>query len=333
MDVIQASSVMLTDPAHVRLAHDARYEQGSAFVNGAYCGLHEATIPLMDYGFRHADAAYDVVSASKGYVFRLQDHLDRFDRSCDLFRLRNPYGQRDTARILDTLVKLAGTREAYIFWCVTRGLSRPGGHHNDIAGYENRFYAYVVPYRFIADDVKRTSGLDLMVSRKYIRIPQKAVDPRAKNFHWLDMQLSLFEAHDSGTDFSVLCDSDSFLAEAPGSNIFLIKDGVLFTPDRGCLEGITRQTAMDLAAEIGMPVRVERVHVEQLRNADEAFLSSTAGGIMPINRVDGRLLGGTDGPGRLTTELHNLYWEKRWAGWHGTAVDFSQPADLTAGLN
>jgi branched-chain amino acid aminotransferase len=331
MEVIQSAQVMLSDPAHTRLPHEERYERGSAFVNGEYCGLAEATIPLLDLGFRHGDATYDVVSSSKGYVFRLQEHLERFERSCALLRLKNPYGMPETARILDTLVKLAGTREAYIFWCVTRGLAKPGGHHNDPRGYDNRFYAYVVPYRFIADDPMRSKGMKLIVSKQFIRIPPKAVDPRAKNFHWLDLQLSLFEAHDGGNDFSVLCDSDDYLAESPGANIFLIKDGVLFTPDSGCLEGITRKTAMELAAEIGMHVREERVHVRQLLEADEAFLTSTAGGIMPIDSVDGKALGGIAGPGRLAARLHNLYWQKRWDGWHGTPTDFSIPADLTAG--
>lgn len=124
----------------------------------------------------------------------------------------------------------------------------------------------------------------------------------------------------------MLCDAKDNLTEAPGSNIFLIKDGELFTPDSGCLEGITRKTALELAAQIGMPIHVEKVHVEQLRNADEAFLTSTAGGIMPVNSVDGKVLGGKAGPGELTTTLHNLYWTKRWDGWLGTPVDYSHPA-------
>lgn len=117
------------------------------------------------------------------------------------------------------------------------------------------------------------------------------MDPTAKNFHWMDLKLSLFEAGRNKSDWSVLCDAKDNLTEAPGSNIFLIKDGELFTPDSGCLEGITRKTALELAAQIGMPIHVEKVHVEQLRNADEAFLTSTAGGIMPVNSVDGKVLG------------------------------------------
>jgi len=187
---------------------------------------------------------------------------------------------------------------------------------------------FVVPYVFISDDEQRTRGTDLLVSKQYIRIPPEAVDPTAKNFHWMDLKLSLFEAKAANKEWSVLCDANGYLTEAPGSNIFLIKDGALYTPDSGCLEGITRKTTLELAKEIGMPIHVERVHVEQLRNADEAFLTSTAGGIMPINTVDDSVLGGKAGPGELTTQLHNLYWTKRWDGWLGTAVDYSTPANV-----
>jgi branched-chain amino acid aminotransferase len=144
----------------------------------------------------------------------------------------------------------------------------------------------------------------------------------------MDLKLSLFEAKAANKEWSVLCDANGYLTEAPGSNIFLIKDGALYTPDSGCLEGITRKTTLELAKEIGMPIHVERVHVEQLLNADEAFLTSTAGGIMPINSVDDTVLGGKAGPGELTTRLHNLYWTKRWDGWLGTAVDYSTPVNV-----
>jgi branched-chain amino acid aminotransferase len=164
-----------------------------------------------------------------------------------------------------------------------------------------------------------------MVSQKYIRIPPKSLDPTAKNFHWMDLKMSMFEAHDNGRDWSVLCDGEGYLTESPGANIFFIKQGVLCTPDSGCLEGITRKTAIELATEMGIPVNMGRFHVDQLRGADEAFITSTGGGILPVNGVDGHVLGGTPGPGELTTKLHNLYWTKRWAGWLGTPVDYDEP--------
>ena len=117
---------------------------------------------------------------------------------------------------------------------------------------------------------------------------------------------------------------DGYVSEASGENIFVVRDGVVYTPElTSCLEGITRRTTLELAAEIGLPAREEKVHADQLLAADEAFITSTAGGIMPVNSVDGIVFGGSDGPGELTARLHNLYWEKRWDGWLGTPVHYA----------
>jgi len=322
MSIIPVQEIMLSHPEHARAPHDPAFESGAAYA-GKICPISEASIPILDLGFRHGDAAYDVVSISKGLIFRLDDHLERFARSCAKFRLRNPFDNHRTSEILIELVKHAGTKDAYIWWCVTRGRLAAGGRPYHADSYENQFYAYVVPYRFIADDSVRQRGMRLQIS-SFIRIPERSVDPTAKNFHWLDLQLAHFKACDGGFDLPVLCDANGKLTEAPGANIFFIKDRVIYTPDHGVLEGVTRRTTMELAAELGLTVRVEAVDAEQLKNADEAFLTSTAGGIMPIDSVDETVLGGTPGPGELTTQLHNLYWKKRWEGWRGTKVDYTQ---------
>jgi branched-chain amino acid aminotransferase len=269
-----------------------------------------------------ADAAYDVVSVSKGFFFRLEDHLERFDSACKKFFLRSPHDRQEIVDILTRLVSLAGTREAYVWWAVTRGPTP--AKRTDPNSYENRFYAFAIPYRFIASDEQRERGLDLLISKRYIRIPPDAVDPTAKNFHWMDLKLSLFEAGEQGREWTVLCDAEGNLTEGPGVNIFFIKNGELYTPDSGCLEGITRKTTLELAGELGIPVHLGQFTADALREADEAFLTSTAGGIMPVNSVDGHILGGADGPGALTTKLHNLYWSKRWSGWLGTQVNYGK---------
>jgi branched-chain amino acid aminotransferase len=99
----------------------------------------------------------------------------------------------------------------------------------------------------------------------------------------------------------------------------VVKDGRLLTPQGNVLEGMTRRTVFDLAAELGVPAGAADLTPEALRNADEAFLSSTAGGIMPVSRVDGRPLG-TGAPGPLSLRFRTLYWDKREAGWLGTPV-------------
>ena len=136
--------------------------------------------------------------------------------------------------------------------------------------------------------------------------------------------MSLFEAGRRGGDWSVLTDGHGHLAEAPGSNIFVVKDGVISTPIDWCLEGITRQTTIELCRELGIEIDLRKVRVEELIDADEAFYTSSAGGIMPINSVDSKVLGGVSGPGPITTYLHNLYWERRWSGWLGTPVDYTK---------
>ena len=327
MNIIQVEKIIQDDPAHARMSHEKKYTDGAAFINGKYCSMSDAAIPIGDHGFFHSDAAYDVTSATKGYIFRLQDHLDRLERSCESLRLQSPYDREGTTEIITSLIKTVGTKEAYIFWCVTRGFGKSRARSVDPDSFENRFYAFVLPLSYnniIGGDGQRTRGMDIMISRDYIRIPPNSVSPLAKNFHWLDMQMSLFEAGDQGKEWSVLTGADGFLTEAPGANIFIIKSGELFTPDSGCLEGITRRTALELAKMIGMPVHIEKIHPDQLLEADEAFMTSTAGGILPINSVNDRVLGGKMGPGELTTCLHNMYWEKRWQGWLGTPVIYGK---------
>lgn len=333
MAVTQVDQFMQNDPSSARLPHDERYEKGISFTNGKPCSRDEAMVPMSDMGFQHSDVTYEVAVVSRGRFFRLQDHFARFARSCDSFRLRNPYTNEEMVEIFSNLIRLTGLKNASVFWCVTRGLAKPGVNvvrdRNNPDAFENRFYATVAPYGSIATQEQRNKGLDLIVSEKYVRIHPKAVDPTAKNFHWMDMKLSLFEARDRGKDWSVLTDIDGYLTECAGANIFVIKGGELYTPDSGCLEGITRKTALELAGMMGVPTHVEKVHVSKLRQADDAFMTSSAGGVMPINSVDGIVLGGVAGPGELAVRFHNLYWERMWEGWMSSPVDYADAVPLS----
>jgi branched-chain amino acid aminotransferase len=308
MEIIRAGEIMATHPEHERLPYETAYGFGAAFINDHYCPLIEAAIPITDCGFMHADAVYDVVSVSRSAFFRLEQHQDRFAEEAD---------------ILHKIVAIAGLRDAYVWWTVTRGAPPLGrAEMVDPDRFDCRFYAFACPFIFIADDEQRTRGLDLVLSRERVRISPRAVDPRAKNLHWLDMQMALFEAGDRGAEWVVLPDEDGYLTEAAGANIFIVKDGVVLTPDAGCLEGITRQSVFDLCSELGIPSKATRVHSDKLRDAEEVFLTTTAGSVMPVRTVDGQLLAGREGPGEISAALHNLYWERRWAGWEATPVRY-----------
>lgn len=106
----------------------------------------------------------------------------------------------------------------------------------------------------------------------------------------------------------MLVDAEGYLTEGPGFNLFVVQEGELITPDRGVLEGITRRTVLELAAEMGMPAKLERFQADVLQRADEIFITSTAGGIMPITVLDDQRVG--DGkPGAVTMALRQRYWE------------------------
>ncbi len=323
MELIRAEEIMVSHPEHQRMPHDPAYVLGGAFIGDHFCPITEAAIPIVDCGFMHADAVYDVVSVSRGAFFRLEEHQARFAQACEAIRVTNPYDRDREAEILHELVARTGLRDAYVWWTVTRGMPPMGrAEMVDPSKFMNCFYAFAVYFIFMADDEQRARGVDLVVSRDRIRIPTRAVDPRAKNFCWLDMQMALFEAGDRGAEWAVLTDEDGYLAEAAGANIFAIIDGTVVTPEAGCLEGITRQSVFDLCDEIGLPHEAARIHADRLRSADEIFMTTTAGSVMPVRSLDGEPVAGRDGPGELSVRLHNLYWEKRWSGWKATPVRY-----------
>ena len=173
MDILPIKNIMQTNPAHKRHPHDIAYENGAAFTFGRYCSLAQAMVPIFDPGFYQADAVYDVVSVSRGHIFRFEEHLDRFERSCGNFQLMNPYSKEETTDILTNLVKLTGLKDALIYWCVTRGLYSNDGFPDriDFSSYDNQFYAYIVPYGSIVNERQQSMGLNIMVSKKYRRIP------------------------------------------------------------------------------------------------------------------------------------------------------------------
>jgi len=290
---------------------------GIAFVDGEYLPASEAKVSIFDIGFTRGDAVYDTVSVWKGYFFRLDDHVGRFLRSCAGMRLTCPHAPAELKRILAGCVDRAGLQDAYAQMIVTRG-SFPSLTRRDPRLCRNRFVGFAIPYVWIVSPERQEQGIDLTIAENR-RTPTEAIDPRVKNFNWMDLQRGLFEALDRGGDTAVLCTPIGYLAEGPGFNLWIVDGEGLATPRSNVLEGMTRRTVFDLAAETGTAAREADLTPEALRGAREAFLSSTAGGIMPVSRIDGQPLGGGQ-PGPLTRRLRALYWEKREAGWLGTAV-------------
>src|ERR687886_279876 len=283
----------------------AAYAEGAAFVDGRIVPAVEARIPILDWGFLRSDATYDVAHVWRGSFFRLEDHLDRFERGMARLHMSLPYDRAQIRDILTECVRLSGLREAYAEIICTRGVPPPGSR--DPRECENNLFAFAVPFVWIADPERQERGLHATISRVQ-RIGPESVDPTVKNYHWLDLQLGLYEAYERGGETVILVDSRDNVVEGPGVNVFTVKDGRLSTPSRGVLEGITRKTVIELAAELGIPLETRRVPADEVRAADEVFITSTAGGVIPVTTGDGRAVGAGE-PGRVTLRLREAYWE------------------------
>ncbi|MFQ5937115.1 MAG: aminotransferase class IV [Acidiferrobacterales bacterium] len=279
---------------------------GVAFIAGSYCPIAEAKISLLDWGFLRSDATYDVVHVWQGRFFRLDKHLDRFLASVTRLRLTLPYDRAQLTDILAQCVRRAQLEDAYVEMICTRGMSPT--FSRDPRDAINQFIAFAIPFGWIANEEQRQRGMNLAISTVR-RIPPESVDPKIKNYHWLDFIQALFEAYDRNAENVVLLDTDGNVTEGPGFNLFVVKNGAIATPVRGVLEGITRHTVIELCAELGIDASKALVPVDDLRNADEVFISSTAGGIMSITSIDGMAVGNGD-PGSITTKLTDLYWQK-----------------------
>lgn len=282
------------------------YPPGTAYIDGAFRPISEAKISVLDWGLLRSDATYDVVHVWRGRFFRLDLHLDRFLHSVQRLRLSLPFDRAALTATLMQCVRRSGLRDAYVEMICTRG--HAPDFSRDPRAAVNRFIAFAIPFGWIADEEQRRRGLHIAVSQVR-RIPPSSVDPTVKNYHWLDFVSGLFDAYDRGAENVVLVDAEGDIAEGPGFNLFAVKDGAVTTPAEGTLMGITRRTALELCAELAIPARQGVLAADALRAADEVFITSTAGGIMPVTRIDDAPI--ADGrPGPLTGRLTDLYWQK-----------------------
>ncbi len=299
---------------------EPRFAGGVAYVDGQFCPIEDARIPLLDWGFLRSDACQETISVWEGSFFRLQDHLERFQRSIGRLRMTLPMTPDQIRRIVHELVILPGFKNAYVQIIMTRG--RPPIGSRDIRLCRNRFQAFAMPYMWVASPEVQARGMSLHISTR-VRVPPQSVDPMVKHYHWLDFEMALFDAYDAGAETVVLLDGDGHVAEGPGFNIFADVGGRLVTPRQGVLDGMTRRTTFELCRDLGIEAREDRLEPEQLRAADEVFLTTTAGGIIPVTIIDGRQI--ADGmPGPKTVRLHGEYWKRRAAGWYAEPVDYRQ---------
>ena len=289
---------------------------GVVWINGELKPTDEAMISVFDHGLLYGDGVFDTMFATYGYIFKLRQHMERFRRSLRATRMTLPIPDADLEHVVRETVAANGLRDAYIKVVATRGVSPEP--LLDPRNCTPTLIVFVRPYLSLAGAGKRETGLSTKLT-SIQRVGHSALDPRVKNLNYLNLVLAKFEAINANADEALLLDEEGFVCEAPGYNLFVARDGVLMTPERGVLEGITRETVLELAGELGIPTAIRSVAPFDLFVAEEIFLSSTAAGLVPVTKVDGALIA-NGRPGPLFRRLDAAYDELQRSGRHGTPV-------------
>lgn len=291
-------------PLSDRHSDPATYPPGVAYMDGQYLPISEARISVLDNGFLHSDATYDVVHVWRGAFFRLDDHLDRFFAGMEKLHMSIPFERDEVIGILQNCVALSGLKNAYVEFICTRGISPT--FSRDPRDADNRFIAFAIPYASVANPEQMDRGLHVGIT-DLVRIPPASVDPTVKNYHWLDLVKGLYAAYAQGAETAILLTAEGNIAEGPGFNVFAVRDGKIYTPELGVLMGITRQTIFDIGEKLKIPCLTQDLAPEDLRSADEVFVTSTAGGVMPVTKVDNAFIG-TRSVGPITQQITQAYW-------------------------
>ncbi|EGL82143.1 branched-chain amino acid aminotransferase [Caldalkalibacillus thermarum TA2.A1] len=265
------------------------------FMDGEFVTKDEAKVSVYDHAFLYGDGVFEGVRAYSGNVFKLKEHLERLYNSAKVIMLEIPYTMDEMEHIVCETLRKNNLEDAYIRIVVSRGKGNLGldpftcGRPQVIviaealALYPKEFYE---------------KGLEIVTVATRRNRPD-VLSPKIKSLNYLNNILVKIEAHLAGVKEAMMLNTEGYVVECSGDNIFIIKDGVLYTPPTylGALEGITRNAIIDLAREKGYVVKEEPFTQYDVYTADEVFLTGTAAEVIAVVKVDGRVIGnGRPGP-------------------------------------
>lgn len=259
------------------------------YIDGKYYDKDEAKISVFDHGLLYGDGLFEGIRVYNGKVFRLREHIKRLYDGAKAINLTIPFTPGEMERIVDETVKVNEKKDGYIRLVVTRGIGDLGVSPancksasviiivGDISLYPKEYYEKGIP--LMTSSVRRVS-------------PQN-FDPRIKSLNYLNNILAKIEANRAGCLEAVMLNERGFVAECTGDNIFIVKNGILITPPPydSILEGITRETVMTIAAQMGICVKETSITQFDLYTADECFLTGTGAELIPVTEIDGRIIG------------------------------------------
>lgn len=306
----------------VKRARTAPMEAGMeenwlVYVNGEMVTAQEATLSVFDRGFLYGDAVFEGLRCHDGRIFKLTEHTERLFRSAAAVGITVPMTRQAFNDAVKRAVRANGFANAHIRPQVSRGVAWKLGLDARNASNPN----VVIIVRPIGKSMFETEQGLKLASVSVRKIPAASIDPRIKSCNYLVNILARAEAVASGADEAIMFDTQGRLSEGSGDNIFLVRDGRLFTPPvEDALEGITRETVLDLASRLGIDTCQKVLTVYDVYNAAEVFVTGSAAGIMPVAQVDRRAVP-SGVPGPVTKRLIAAYEEE--------VAQLGEPIDVT----
>ncbi|HZF01038.1 MAG TPA: branched-chain-amino-acid transaminase [Methylomirabilota bacterium] len=274
------------------------------FIDGKFYGERDAKISVFDHGLLYGDGIFEGIRAYNGRVFKLKEHIDRLFCSAKAILLQIPMSHSALMKATVQACRANKLRDGYIRLIVTRGIGSLGLNpksckHPSIIIIADKIQLY--PPEFYQ------RGLDI-ITVPTMRNLHSTLNPAIKSLNYLNNILAKIEANNGGCEEAVMLNAEGFVAECTGDNLFIVKNGELLTPplSAGALYGITRQTVIGLAQEAGLKVSEPNLTRYDLFNADECFLTGTGAELIPVVKIDGRVIGNGK-PGKITHKLVEDY--------------------------
>lgn len=270
------------------------------YINGQLVPAEQATVSVFDHGLLYGDGVFEGLRSYGGKVFRLAEHVERLYDSARAILLDIPMSREAMAKAINDTVKANGLDDGYIRAVVTRGAGTLGLDPNRCSNPRVIIIAdsiQLYPKEFYEN------GLELITS-SVIRNHPAALSPRIKSLNYLNNILAKIEGLKAGCVEALMLNHKGEVAECTGDNFFLVKHGQLSTPplDAGILEGVTRNAVLEIAREAGIPTMERPLTKHDVYVADECFLTGTAAEVVPVVKVDDRVIG-SGRPGAITKDL------------------------------
>lgn len=274
------------------------------YIDGKFYSEADAKVSVFDHGLLYGDGVFEGIRAYHGRVFKLKEHINRLYYSAKAILLEIPMTPAQMMAATVETLRENGLRDAYVRLIVTRGVGTLGLNPRSCKSPSVIIIAgkiQVYPPELYA------RGMEI-VTVPTVRNLHSAVNPAIKSLNYLNNILAKIEANNAGVEEALMLNAEGFVAEGTADNVFILRQGALLTPplSAGALYGITRATVMELGAAAGLRVAEQNLTRYDLFNADECFLTGTGAEIMPVIRIDARVIGSGQ-PGPLTTQLVEAY--------------------------